>query len=277
MFTAVLATGVVMKLSADAELDLLDTQDRMVRAVALPAASGPLIQSQKLQSQLGALIAKHSDMRISISYKDIKSHRSFQYGAKGVYTAASVGKLITASLLLSQVDAGQRSLSDPVGGSTARQQLKAMIEVSDNTAWLNLNILLGYDKLEAYAKKVGITDYDSKENLLSAEDIAMLLQKLYSNQLLSKTSTDLLLGHMKVANYRQYIVAAVPDKSTVYHKVGFLEDRLHDAAIINNGKYPYVLVIFTEAKSGIYDFNEGIDLIQNIVETAHKPYLRAKP
>jgi beta-lactamase class A len=65
---------------------------------------------------------------------------------------------------------------------------------------------------------------------------------------------------MAQANYRDYIVAAIPSDVTVYHKVGILDDHLHDAAIIKKGSRSYVLVIFSKDNSGGYDYNRGAQL-----------------
>jgi hypothetical protein len=57
----------------------------------------------------------------------------------------------------------------------------------------------------------------------------------------------------------------------VYHKVGYLADRLHDAAIIKRGDRSYVLVIFSKA-SGNYNFTRGASLFGSITESTLKVF-----
>lgn len=72
---------------------------------------------------------------------------------------------------------------------------------------------------------------------------------------------------MKQADNRNYIVALVPSTDTVYHKAGYLKDRVHDAAIIETGSEKYALVIFTKS-SGQYDFTVGQELFGKITKAS---------
>ena len=51
---------------------------------------------------------------------------------------------------------------------------------------------------------------------------------------------------MQNTNNEDMIPAVIPENAVVHHKYGELEDRLHDAAIIDYKNRPLVLVIFTK-------------------------------
>lgn len=84
--------------------------------------------------------------------------------------------------------------------------------------------------------------------LTTTNDLALLLQKLESNQLgLSENSRSRLLNAMSRQRYRQGIPAGVG--VAVADKVGFLDTKLHDAAIVYAPSGVYVLVVMSEGSS----------------------------
>lgn len=193
-------------------------------------------------------------------------------GDTAAYSAASIGKLITAASYLHLVDSKQASLSQSIDGHNTRYWLNLMLVKSDDVAWQNLNTFVTHAGLTNYATTIGLTQYDADADNFPAADAAILLHKLQNGTLLSPSSRQLMLGWLATANYRSYIVPAVPAGSTVYHKVGFDGDNLHDAAIIRHGDKSLVLVIFTNGH-GNYDWDGRARLIQAITRDAQAAYL----
>jgi beta-lactamase class A len=146
-----------------------------------------------------------------------------------------------------------------------------MIVISDDNAWEALNTKLGYDNLQAYAATLGITDYQAYNNVLSSGDVAIVLQKLWDGELLNSAHTQQLLGYMKQANYRQYIVPAIPADDTIYHKIGLYQDNVHDAAIITHGSQAFAIVIYTNG-NGVYNWPGRATIMQDITKAALKAY-----
>ena len=226
--------------------------------------------SQKYPVDTAALddiqnIINKSNLDISVSITDLQTGKKYHYGDSSSFTAASVGKLVTAAAFLHQVDQGRSSLDQPVGGTTAREELRLMIVNSDNTAWHNMEMVVGVSNQQTYATSISLTSYDANANTISSDDVAKLLSKLAKGSLLSDSSTNLLLGYMQQANYRGYIVAAIPDGITVYHKVGLLEDRVHDVAIVKKGDRSYAVAIFTKS-GGAYNFGMAPSLFKSITD-----------
>jgi hypothetical protein len=134
---------------------------------------------------------------------------------------------------MSKVEAGNASLDTVIGGQTARQHLKNMLVNSDNASWNTVNEYMTLPDLTAYAsKKLGIEGYDRPANMLKSDETNGILVRLKNGMMLNKENTEYLLSLMLQANYRSYIVAAVPDGFTVYHKAGFYLGNENDAAII---------------------------------------------
>lgn len=221
------------------------------------------VDSQSLAS-IQSVIDQHPELDLSVSLTDLQTGKSYNYGDGSSFTAASVGKLVTTATFMNKVEKGTTSLSQTVGGFTAKTEIQKMLVESDNTAWKNMEEAVTLSAQQAYAESIGMTSYDANENTVSSSDIALLLTKLSSGKLFNDDHTGLVLSYMAQANYRGYIVAAVPDGVDVYHKVGLLEDRVHDAAIIKKGDRSFVLVIFSKAKSGSYDFSQAPPLFDAI-------------
>jgi beta-lactamase class A len=170
-------------------------------------------------------------------------------GTNAVYEAASVAKVLTGVFYLHEVEGNRQSLDKTIGAVGARQLLQIMIEQSDNTAWKALNDVLTHEQLLKYAQSIGFANYNPEINTFTSDDIARLLIKLQQGKLLNYEHTQLILGHMKNASRSEYLKPALPADTTLYHKAGWLENRIHDAAIIDDGHRPYVLVIFTKGRS----------------------------
>lgn len=216
-----------------------------------------------MNQTINSIIAQYPAMQISVSVTDLASDQSYNYGVEVDYIAASVAKLITASLYLHEVEQGNRTLNEYIGGYTAEHQLQQLIELSDNNAWHTLNEELGNDLLQAWAEEAGLQSYNAVNNTISPSDITLLLANLYTDRLLDTQHTKLLLSYMQNADNTEYIKSAVPNNITVYHKAGWLDDRVHDTAIIDNGQNPYVLTIFSKT-DGTYDAQIGQDMFHQI-------------
>lgn len=225
----------------------------------------PSLNLTLLSNQINGVITANSGIDFSVSTIDLSNGQLEHYGDSGTFLAASTSKVITAEDFLKQVELGNESLTETINGSSAEHEIQQMIVVSNDNAWDALNNELGYNQLETYASQIGIPDFDSDANSLTSNDIAVALQKLYQGQLLNSNDTQLLLSYLSEANYRQYILPAIPSGYMVYHKVGFYEDYVHDAVIINKGNQTIVLVIFTNG-NGTYNWTLRAQLMQQITK-----------
>lgn len=228
-----------------------------------------------MANEINAVIAKYPGMDIGVSWVDIKTGESGDYGVQVPFIAASTAKLLTAMAFLHEVEQGNASLDDMVGGRPASQALELMIVDSDNPSWKAFNnTVLGLDELLVYAEKVGLTDYDPDRNTATPATIAKLLSNFYQKRLLNEEHTNMLLGYMERAKLVPYVSDVAPAGVKVYHKPGFLTDRVHDATIIDNGDRPYVLVVFTKSRTGDYNTTAGIDVFTTVAKSSFDSFLR---
>jgi len=218
-------------------------------------------------TQVQQIIDNNADATYSVSAVDIKTGASVKVGSGDAMNAASCAKVLTAVLFLHEVENGQASLTDQLGGKSSQYQLKQLINQSDDNAWVLFNDRLTHSALLSYARQLGLTSYDPSDDTISTQDMSSLLLKLYKGQLLGSRHTNLLLSYMQNTNYEQFIVPAIPPSDSVYHKVGFVDGEINDAAIISNGKSAVALSIFSNG-SDMSDQYTRAQTIQEITKAA---------
>jgi len=226
------------------------------------------VDTLALGNSMRTIINQNQQLDISVSAIDLQTGQTYDWGEPVSFGSASLGKLMTATALLDAVEQDRTNLHDLAGGKTVQAQLTKMIVESDNAAWHELNKIVGIDQLSNYAtNSVGLASYKVTDSVTTSHDMAQLLEKLASGKLLNNEHTALLLSLMKNANMQAYIVAATPAGAQTYHKVGYLKDRLLEAAIIKKGDRSIVLVIFSKSKNG-YDFSSGARVFKAFTEAA---------
>jgi beta-lactamase class A len=264
--TAAFVIVVLGSLAAKSLLPSLQAKAHGASLSALQLVKKPAPVNQALiASQINRIIG-NSSLEVGVSVIDLTDNQRYDYGLGDTeYIAASTTKLLSASLFLHDVEQGQYNLGQSLDDTTAQTEMQKMIVVSDDDAWVAFNDLLGHPALLQYAQSLGMNSYDPDNNTITSDDLALLLARLYQGKLLDSQHTNLLLGYMAKADYTQYIGSAIPQGTKFYHKVGYLDDRVMDAAIIDNGKHPYVLVIFTKDPSGVsYDQGAGQQAFHDI-------------
>lgn len=112
--------------------------------VATPA-SAQILTSPQLQSleQRLASLATENPGEYGIAAMDLRTGEVVSFNGNQPFPMASTMKIAVAAAYLAQVDAGRRSLSDPVGSSTAGQLMDLMITRSSNSATDQLIATLG--------------------------------------------------------------------------------------------------------------------------------------
>jgi len=213
---------------------------------------------------LNALLANYAHdhpgtFGVSFIEMDGKKRRAEYQGDK-IFVTASTYKMFAAYELLKQIDAGKRSWD---AESTC---FNKMITYSDNTcaeAYLNS---LGLSTITKDIQAIGMknsTFMKSGGPFTTANDLTLLVGMLQSQQNFSALNRDRLINAMKANVYRKGIPAGV--NGTVADKVGFMDNLLHDAAIVYGPKGTYVLAIMTTDSSWatIADFAKQIDTLHS--------------
>ena len=209
------------------------------------------------------------DLDISLSLLDVRAGIAKNFGSQIDFAAASTTKVLTAVAYLHGVEAGDATLDEEIGGLPASRQLKQMINQSNNESWAALNEAIGRSEIESYAKKIGMNSYINQGNTLKASDMALLLSKLADGKLINNKHQKLLYSFMQNTNNEDMIPGAIPQGATLYHKYGQLDDRLHDAAIVNYKQRPLVIVIYTKGTPATgKNYNIHTKIIQSIAENS---------
>jgi hypothetical protein len=117
-------------------------------------------QEETMNEQINAAIADGSSFDVGTAIIDLNNGKTYRYGDTKPFIVASVGKLVTASDFLHQVEVGKVSMNKKLSYDTAGGELRQMILVSDNNAWNDLNTLLTHKGLRGYTGQVGISDYN---------------------------------------------------------------------------------------------------------------------
>lgn len=227
-----------------------------------------------MDSSISSVITAHPSLDIGVATVDIKTGDSKTYGVENAFVAASTAKLLTAIAYLHDVEQGNNTLDEKIGTRTAQAALEAMIVESDNQAWYDFNLgVLSHEELSTYAQQIGFANYDPDKNTVTATSLAQLLSNLYQRKLLNESHTTLLLSYMQKAKEVEFITSIAPANVKVYHKPGYLSDRVHDAAILDDGKRPYVLVIFTKSRTNSYNMATGADIFHQITQATFTTFL----
>ncbi len=260
-----------------------------------------IFNASALQSQLAALIDQHHNHTFGIVVAPVGKGSQVRINDDHVFTGASTTKLLTAAAVLARVDSGELQLDQvayevaseteksqgldryqqpktsptstpspsvkptPV---TVQQALQQMVNQSNNTAWEKLINLIGSKSLRQYAIDVGMQDYEVTHNLVSPRDLALLLQKVYTGQLLSQSSTQLLLSYMQGTNEERMIPAAITDSGEVYHKYGWLGSVVHDVGVIDNFGNPIIVVLMSEGDTSYTERTQIVRQLAEMVEQA---------
>lgn len=144
---------------------------------------------------------------------------------------------------------------------SVRDLMELMMIVSDNAATNVLADLVGIDQLQAYiSENLGCTatrfqrkmmDFQAaaagRENYTCAAETARLLEAIYRGGLVSREASAKMLRILKNQQFDDlipfYLNEFLPEHS-IAHKSGGLDGVLHDAALIDAGKEPFVLCLF---------------------------------
>ncbi len=275
IFTAVALTlGTAILPSSDKPGESLGVTDTSAAEEITPKIEE--IDTTLMSQQIDAIIAEHPNLDISVAIYDIKADKQHTYGVDAAYVAASVSKLITATYLLHTVEEDKTALTEVLNGVPLDAHLQRLIVNSDNTSWRALNDKLIRANLMNYASDVGLQHYSSVDNTVRTKDVALLLKKIHSGELLNTENTRLLLSHMEKANRNQYISQGLPAGTKFYHKAGWLDDRIHDVGIVEHADRPYSIAIFSKSRDPSYP-PAAIDIFSKIAGATANTYIAKQP
>ena len=180
------------------------------------------------------------------------------------FLAAGEGRIkLDRNVALGSVDklTGSGVLKDmPAGTTFSVERLTGlMIYDSDNTAANIVTNLLGIDYLNSTFRAFGlkntelsrkIADYKLRdkgiENYTTADDMALLLEKIYRGTLDNKYVSDQCISMLKLTRMNDRIPKYLPVALTVAHKTGLENGVCHDAGIVFTCKGNFLICVLTK-------------------------------
>jgi beta-lactamase class A len=249
--------------------------------VAQPAAAASSASLTELEQQLSSLVAgKSAD--VGVAALDLNTGETVSIKGNTPFPMASTVKVAIAALYLAQVDHGQRSLDDTIGGQSVRKIMWRMLVYSDNRAadtmfravggpravhkWLHDNGVTGLS-VDRTISQLLSDRRDLWDRRDSSTPVAMvdLLRRIYKAELISPASRDYLLGVMSQCETgKNRMKWLLPAGTPVEHKTGTLTGLSDDVGFITLPDGRRVAVaIFARG---------GADRPRTIAETARAIY-----
>lgn len=229
---------------------------------------------QNIQSEISrfnaevGIVIKDLEMNWEISFNKEKLFPSASLVKIPVmlscFRAASEGRLkLDRTVKLRSIDktSGSGMLKDILAGTafTIEELIGLMIYDSDNTASNMLIDMLGIDYLNTSFKVFGLTntdlsrkvaDFSSRnrgvENYTTAQDMALMLEKIYRRSLISPEISEKCLKLMKLSRMNDRIPAYLPLATVVAHKTGLERGVCHDVGIVFTCKGNFLICVLTK-------------------------------
>jgi beta-lactamase class A len=215
-------------------------------------------EAAEIQSVLDAFSARYPG-QFGIVTTDLKTGASANVNANQQMVAASLYKLFVGYGIYKKVDAGELKLSSTAKGSSlsVRDCLYKMITISDNDCGYSLGSMVGWAKLDADLKGLGLTqtkvnNYISEssgavnsDKQTSAADVSLFLTRFYRGELLSKESTAAYTEVLKATTMNTWLASGLPSGTVFGHKTGALYNLVHDAGIVYGANGDYLLVVMS--------------------------------
>jgi beta-lactamase class A len=217
-----------------------------------------------------------------IVIKDLSSGQEIATNKSAVFPAASLIKIPIMAGCLKAIEEGRISLSseirldhsDKTAGSgvlkampsgsvyTIDKLIELMIDQSDNTAANLLIAELTPGYLNSFFKQAGLKstvlqrkmmDFSKRkqgvENYTSAEDIALLIERMYNGRCVNEKVSGKCIDVMLRQKLKDRIPKRLPKDTPVAHKTGLERNVCHDAGIVYTPEGDFLICVLTKSKS----------------------------
>lgn len=158
---------------------------------------------------------------------------------------------------------------------TVDQLLAEMIKYSDNNAGLLLSSLIDQKFLNEVYTDLGLDVPPNRETKISPKSYSIFFRVLFNSTYLSRANSEKALELLSQSEFKDGLVAGVPEGVIVAHKFGEYKgtdtfgnkfQELHDCGIIYLPKSPYLLCVMTHGK----DISQLEQAIADISKTIYE-------
>lgn len=235
---------------------------------------------------------------VAVAVKNLRTKEEIKINGDMIFPSASTIKLAIMSELLNRANEGAVKLEDTVllteamktGGDgifkelncghrfTLEEIMTMMIIVSDNMATNILIDLLGMDNINGMIERLGLKNTrlqrkmmdsqaarEGRENLITANDLAYLLELIYLGKNINKKYSDMMLNILKRQQVRGRLDLYLPEEVVIAHKTGDLDRLEHDAGIVYLDSCDYIICVLTNETETNKDGREIIGKISRLV------------
>jgi beta-lactamase class A len=244
-------------------------------AAARPADDGTL--ETLVANQLGPYADRLGDENFGVVVESIASGERYAHNEAKLFASGSVYKLAVAAEVLRRVDLGEFGLDDqitvqaadqleaepegglPVGEKvTIRRALEAMMTVSSNAAGYALMRQIGRGELNAQLASAGMAhtsvpllgapgrSHHPEWAVTTPADMARLLRLIATDRVLAPATRAELRRLLAIPEAIDPLVGIVP-RQALFSKTGQLDDATNVAAVLQTGRGPVLLSVFTTA------------------------------
>lgn len=227
----------------------------------------------QIQKEIQTILG-NEETKYGIYINDLRLNQFVGINENEIFPPASIYKVPLAMLVLKSVDKGTLDLNTkytlkgrnkayttdsmyylPTGGKyPLSKYLEYLIKMSDNTAMLSLEEILGGTKVinKRLQTELEITRFFREPHESTAKEISAIFEKIYKQTYLSPDSNNFLLDLLKhTGNWLQdRIPAGLPKGTEVAHKIGYLYtgkgSAYEDAGIVYNKENDYIIVVVNQ-------------------------------
>lgn len=224
-----------------------------------------------IQSQVQKVLSKY-DGDISVYFKDLRTEQSFYINPKNMYSCCMI-KVPALIKIFQEIENGD------IDHAAHANEIEQMITISSNTAYNNLAALLGGGngifglyQINQMCIELGLENTELHHGLFPGEnfftdggantsnpkDIGILFEKLYKKEIISDKACQDMIPILKACEDRDEIQAGLDKGIEFAHKTGAADLLYHDEGIVYLPGRDYILVIFSNQVSRMYDMMQEV-------------------
>lgn len=224
-----------------------------------------------IQSQVQKVLSKY-DGDISVYFKDLRTEQSFYINPKNMYSCCMI-KVPALIKIFQEIENGN------IDHAAHANEIEQMITISSNTAYNNLAALLGGGngiyglyQINQMCIELGLENTELHHGLFPGEnfftdggantsnpkDIGILFEKLYKKEIISDKACQDMISILKACEDRDEIQAGLDKGIEFAHKTGAADLLYHDGGIVYLPGRDYILVIFSNQVSRMYDMMQEV-------------------
>lgn len=213
---------------------------------------------------------------ISVYFKDIRTDSSFLINDQAMYPCCMI-KVPALAAIYREIELGNLNYEQNA------ETIETMITISSNTSYNNLMTMIGngsgvqglymvnqlcyeyglYNTGLHHGLEPGENFFtDGGANVSTAQDIGILMEKLYKGEVISNDSSQKMIELLKRCEDHGALQRGLPDDAVFAHKTGCAETYYHDGGIVYMPGRDYIIVVFS---NGVYNYPSLMEEVSSYI------------